>query len=257
MSVRVICHGGPLDGRERSAQIASEALYFPTPDLTLAALPRPYNDPYDDPSRSGATMYHRAARDADGVWHYYHDQRAVAPLRGSAVELLWLGEHRYRTKEPTPHIIGAPLCVFLLVAPDLGKVYTYMAGPDEVEQRVGDCTQWVFQELEERADYERRPHCAVPDCGEKAGDIAVVARGGRLAGKHWIMGDEIPLCPRHAIDIRRVAPGGDSHLPPWLAADAEYPIWCNGGHIIPVILRAWGQTGGDIACGGIGNALWW
>ena len=257
MSVRIICHGGPLDGRERSAQIALETLRFPTPDLTLAAMLRPYEDPRNDPSRSGVTMYHRAAQDADGVWHYYHDHRAVAPLRGSAVELLWLGEHRYRTKEPTPYIIGAHLYVFILVAPDLEKVYTSLVEPDEIEQCIGSYTQEVFQELEEHADYERRPHCAVPNCHEKANRVATACRGGRLAGKHWIVGDEIPLCLRHATDIHRVIPGGDPHLPPWLAADAEYPYWCNGGHIIPVTLRAWGQTEGGIDCGGIGNALRW
>lgn len=52
--------------------------------------------------------------------------------------------------------------------------------------------------------------CIVPPCGHAAESTFVVERSLRLAGRDWLPGEDIDLCPAHEDQLRRTIAWGAS-----------------------------------------------
>lgn len=66
--------------------------------------------------------------------------------------------------------------------------------------------------------------CIAPGCDQPGQMTFIAAASGRLGGRDWTIGDEIPVCWPHANDIYRTQGVTDpAQIAEWLRPDAADP----------------------------------
>lgn len=129
------------------------------------------------------------------------------------------GLHRYRGRSTTE--LTGDSYIYVVADADEKRCLCRLVDAVTVERANLDVDERTFERLERRMAYELLGECVVPDCGEKAPVQFTAAGRGRLAGRDWMPGDTIDLCPAHGNDVHRAHGAyGMEQLAEWLRADA-------------------------------------
>jgi hypothetical protein len=220
MSEPVLFLGGPLHGQHRAIPADRWNVVVPIPPGPIFALAEA------EPLEMREVVYTSRRMPGSG------ERVFVAPdYRFDTVEWVtaampdvtgWehLGERRWRGRRGDP--LSRPSWLYVL-CDEQGRGYVGTSVTVEfVEDFAGDVDTVVFEELQDKLDYERLPPCVVPGCEEKAPMVFTAAEHGKLAGKEWRRGQEIRLCRRHADDVYRAQGAyGPDQLAEWLRPDAR------------------------------------
>lgn len=127
-------------------------------------------------------------------------------------QLLGDGLWRARTDSPFQHYR------YVLVDDEHGVWASMLATAEPMPGLEAEVRRTLTAEIE----HMLLPTCIVPGCQEKAPLMFKAAEYGRLAGRDWVPGQEIRVCPDHGQDIYRAQGArGVDELAEWLKPDAR------------------------------------